>query len=73
MRYCVMMSQPFTKQQILDTSKLEEFADDIFEFDKKGRKFFKRIQNAVGKGETACYKQFLFFPLCFPKTFTADM
>ena len=27
----------------------------------------KLIENTVGKGEIACYKQFLLFPLCFPK------
>ena len=29
-------------------------------------KFSKRVENAVGKGEIACYEQ------CFQKTFTAD-
>ena len=31
------------------------------------------IENTVGKGEIAHYKQFLIFPLCFQKTCTADM
>ena len=39
---------------------------------KKGTKFSKRVENAVGKGEIACYEQFLLFPLCFQKTCTAD-
>ena len=29
--------------------------------------FFKRIENNVGKGEIAGYKQFLLFPTVFPK------
>ena len=29
--------QPFPKQQILDSSKLKEFADDISKFDEAGR------------------------------------
>ena len=27
----------------------------------------KWVENTVGKGEIACYKQFLFFPQCFQK------
>ena len=43
------------------------FADDNFKFDKNGRKLFKRVENTVGKGEIACYEQFLLFPQCFQK------
>ena len=28
-------------------------ADDNFKFDENGRKFFKRVENTVGKGEIA--------------------
>ena len=48
-------------------SKLKEFADDIFKFDKNGRKLSKQVENTVGKGEIARYKQFLLFPQCFQK------
>ena len=48
------------------------FADDNFEFDGNGRKFSKRLENTVGKGEIAHYEQFLLFPQCFQKTCTAD-
>ena len=48
---------PFPKQQI---SKLREFADDNFKFDKNGRKFSKRVENTVGKGEIAYHEQFSF-------------
>ena len=34
-------SKPFPKQQILDPSKLKEFADDDFKFEDTGRKFSK--------------------------------
>ena len=27
------------------------------------------VENTVGKGEIACYEQFLFFPQCFKKVF----
>ena len=61
------------KQHILDSSKLKEFADVDFNFDENDRKFFKRVENKVGKGEIAHFEQFLFFPQCFQKTCTADM
>ena len=34
---------PFPKQQILDSSKLKDFADDNFKFDENGRKFSKMV------------------------------
>ena len=63
---------PFPNNKFWTLSKLKEFADNNFEFDENGRKFFNRVENAVGKGENACYEQFLLFPPCFPKTVTAD-
>ena len=62
----------FPKRQISDSSKLKELADDKFEVDENGRKFSKWVENNVGKGEIACYEQFLLFPHCFQKTCTAD-
>ena len=32
-----------------------------------GRKLSKRVENTVGKGDIARYKQFLLFPQCFQK------
>ena len=69
---CDVLYQPFPKQQILDSSKLKEFTDDNFRFHKNGRKFSKRVENTVGKGEIARYEQFLLFPWCFLKTSTVD-
>ena len=69
----VVKSEPFPKQQILDSSKLKEFADDNFKSDDNGRKFSKGVENTVGKGKIARYEQFLLFPQCFQKTFTEDM
>ena len=57
--------------EILDSSKLKEFADDNFKFDKNEGKFSKRVENTVGKEEIAHYEQFLLFPQCFQKTCTA--
>ena len=62
-----------TFSQIFDSSKLKEFADDNFKFNENDRKFSIRIENTVGKGEIARYKQFLLFPYFFKKTYTADM
>ena len=59
-------SYPFPKRQILESSKLREFADE------NGRKLSERVGNNVGKGEIARYEQFLLFPQCFQTTCFAD-
>ena len=56
----------------LDSSKPKESADDNFSFDENGRKFSILVENIVGKREIAHDEQFLLFPLCFQKTYTAD-
>ena len=43
--------QPFPRQQTLDSSKLQEFADDNLKFDDNGKKFPEQLENTVGKGE----------------------
>ena len=64
----IFLFQPFPKRQILDFSKLKEFADD----NENRGKFSERIENTVGKEEITCYEQFLLFPQCFQKPCTAD-
>ena len=54
-----MIDEPISRQQILDWSKLKQSADDNFEFDENIRKFSKRVENTVVKGEIAGYEQFL--------------
>ena len=61
-----------SQTQILDSSKLKGFGDDYYKFDKTGRNLSKWLENSEGKGEIACYKQFLLFPQCFQKTCTAN-
>ena len=56
----------------MDSSKLKEIADDNLRLDENDRKFFKRVENTVGKGEIVHYKQFLLVPQCFQKTCIAD-
>ena len=58
---------PITRQQILDSSKLPEIADDNLKFDENGGQLSKQVENTVGKGEIAGYEQFLLFPQCFQK------
>ena len=55
----------YPNDKILDASKLNEFEDDNFKFDENCRKSSSLIENNVGKGEIACYKQFLLFTQCF--------
>ena len=57
-RFSTFHNQPITRQQILDSSKLIEFADNNFRFDENERKLSKRIENTVGKGEIARYSVF---------------
>ena len=63
---------PFSKQQILNSSKLKDFSDDNFKLDENAREF-SRVENTVGKGEIARHEQFLLNPQCFQKRLcTAD-
>ena len=54
------------------SSKLKEFADNNFKFDENCRKFSKRVENTVEKGEIVCYMQFLLFPQGFQRTCSVD-
>ena len=67
-----MLKGAFPKRQIFGSTKLKEFVDNNFKVGENGRKFFKWIENTVGKGEITCYEQFLLFPQCFQKICTAD-
>ena len=58
---------PLPDDKILDRSNLKQSADDNFKFDENSRKFCKRVENTVGKGEIARYEQFLLYPQCFQK------
>ena len=68
--YCTHLTLSQTTN--LDSSKLEEFADDNCKCDENGRKFSKQVENTVGKGEIARYEQFLLFQQCFQKSCAAD-
>ena len=51
---------PLPDNKILDWSKFKQIEDDIFKFDENSRKFSRRVENTVGKGEIAHYEQFTF-------------
>ena len=46
---------------------MKQSADDNLRFDENSRKFSKWIEDTVGKGEIACYEQFLLYQQCFQK------
>ena len=47
--------------------QIETVCRQQFLFDENTRKFSKRVENTVVKGEIAHYEQFLLFPQCFQK------
>ena len=62
---CDVMHSKMTNLRLFQT---ERVCRRQFQFDENGRKFSKRIENTVGKGEIARYEQFLLFSQCFHKT-----
>ena len=50
----------------------KSFETTISNLMKMARQFCKRVENTVGKGEIACWEQFLLFPQCFQKTSATD-
>ena len=73
-RWAINFSLSLTLSQMktLDSPNLKHFPDDNSKFHENGEKFSKGTENAVGKGEIPCYKQFLLFPQSFQKTCSAD-
>ena len=53
----------FSQMTNLDSFNLKEFLEDNFEFDENGRKFSKRVEITVGKGEISP----------FPTVFSKDL
>ena len=51
----VSLFYPITRRQILDSSKLKEFAEKKFKLDENDRKLSKWVENTGGKGEIARY------------------
>ena len=61
------MHELFTKQKILDLSKLKAIADDKINATQNRKFILEGIENIVGKGENAGYQHFLLFEQCFQK------
>ena len=63
---------PFPKWQILESSKLKEFADDNCKSDENGG-VFQNGRKHCGKRRNCSLRGISPFPQCFHKTFTAHM
>ena len=63
-RACIVVTaycpELFPKRQILDPLKLIEFADYKIKIDENGRKYSKRVEKTVGKGEIARFSLSVF-------------
>ena len=57
----------FPKQQILDSFKLKEFADDNFIFDENERKVIQTGRKQCGKKRNCSSRAIFSFPTVFPK------
>ena len=74
-RDCMLSPRHFQRKEGLtlsQTTKFRLFADDNFKFDENARILSIWVGNTEGKGETAHYEQFLLFPKCSQKIYTAD-
>ena len=64
--FSFMVINPLPNDKFLDMSKLKVFADDILNVAKMTISLCDRVENTVGKGESAGYQHFLLFLQCFP-------
>ena len=56
----------FPNDKILDGTKLKAFADEKVNVAQMMISLCYRVENTVGKGESAGSQHFLLFPQCFP-------
>ena len=63
----VFESLLITKRQILDSSKLNEFADNNLKLDVNGRKLSKQVENTAGKRRNCLLRAISPFPTVFSK------
>ena len=49
--------------------QIERLYRQQFQIDEYSKKLFKPVESTVGKGEIACYEQFLLFQRCFQKAY----
>ena len=62
-----MAISPFPKRQISVHSKLKEFSDNNLKFGENGQKFFKQVENTVGKRRNCSLRAISPFPKVFSK------
>ena len=65
--WCLIFINPSPKRHILDSSRLKEYADDNFEFDKNGRKLSKQVEKHCGKRRNCSLRAISPFPAVFSK------
>ena len=61
------LAKPFPKQQILDTSKPKEVADDNFKFDENGKNVIRTGKKHSGKRRNRSLQAISPFPTVFSK------
>ena len=61
------MFNSLPKDKILAWTNLKAFVDNKFNVTEVTNSVFDRVENIVGKGETAGYQHFLLFLQCFQK------
>ena len=71
-QYISQLFIPFPNDKFLTLPNSKSLQTTVSNVMKMAEKFSKSVENTVGKGEIACYEQFLPFPRCFQKTYTAD-
>ena len=60
-------SQPFPKQQILESVRLKVFAEDNFKFDENGQRVLKKGRKHCGKRKNCSVRALSPFPTVFSK------
>ena len=63
---------PFPNDKFWTLSNSKSLQTTISNVMKVAKSSLKWVEKTVGKGENARYEQFLLFPQCFQKTYTAD-
>ena len=69
----LQLFNPLPDDNILGLPKLKAFADDKLNVTQNAEVVFHRIENIVGKEETAGYQHFLLFPQCFQTAFSSSV
>ena len=66
-KYISQMLNPSPNDKILNVTKLKAFTDNKINVAKMMISVFDRLENIMGKEESAGYQHFLLYPPCFQK------